>query len=184
MVPFATPRRAEPYDVMSDQAVRLALADAGIGYDRVQQAYVGYVYGDSTCGQAALYGVGRTGIPIVNVTNNCATGSSALFLARQAVEAGAADCVLVLGFEQMRPGALSALWGAGVDVPGQTLVAGFDNILESQFMIPPLTTIDFDRRAFVAAALDLLEERMADKNAPARRVMIPHRVIERASTAR
>lgn len=86
--------------------------------------------------------------------------------------------------DSMASGTLSALWGAGVDIPGQTLVAGFDNILESQFMIPPLTTIDFDRRAFVAAALDLLEERMADKNAPPRRVMIPHRVIERASTAR
>jgi DNA-binding LacI/PurR family transcriptional regulator len=80
-------------------------------------------------------------------------------------------------------GTLSALWSAGVGVPEQTLVAGFDNILESQFMIPPLTTIDFDRRAFVAAALDLLAERMADKTAPPRRVIIPHRVVERASTA-
>ena len=51
-------------------------------------------------------------------------------------------------------------------------------------MIPPLTTIEFDRRQFVAAALDLLAERMADKGAPPRRVMIPHRVVERASTAR
>ncbi|NIK59542.1 LacI family DNA-binding transcriptional regulator [Kribbella shirazensis] len=84
--------------------------------------------------------------------------------------------------DTMASGALSALWSAGIDVPRQTLVAGFDNILESQFMIPPLTTIDFDRRAFVAAALDLLAERMADKSAPPRRVMIPHRVIERAST--
>ena len=76
------------------------------------------------------------------------------------------------------------MWSAGVSVPGQTLLAGFDNILESQFMIPPLTTVDFDRRAFVAAALDLLEERMANKSAAPRRVMIPHRIIERASTAR
>ncbi len=81
-------------------------------------------------------------------------------------------------------GALSALWSAGVAVPGQTLVAGFDNILESQFIIPPLTTVDFDRRAFVAAALDLLGERMADQDAAPRRVMIPHRIVERASTTR
>lgn len=86
--------------------------------------------------------------------------------------------------DSMAAGALSALWSAGIRVPEQTLVAGFDNILESQFMIPPLTTIDFDRREFVAAALDLLGERMADKAAPPRRVMVPHRVIERASTTR
>jgi DNA-binding LacI/PurR family transcriptional regulator len=86
--------------------------------------------------------------------------------------------------DTMASGTLSALWSAGIDVPKQTLVAGFDNILDSQFMIPPLTTIAFDRRAFVAAALDLLAERMADKGAPPRRVMIPHRVVERASTAR
>ena len=76
----------------------------------VQQAYVGYVYGDSTCGQRALYDVGMTGIPVFNVNNNCSTGSTALFLARQAVEGGAADCVLALGFEQMKPGALGAVF--------------------------------------------------------------------------
>jgi DNA-binding LacI/PurR family transcriptional regulator len=81
-------------------------------------------------------------------------------------------------------GTLSALWSAGVAVPKQTLVAGFDNIVESQFMIPPLTTVDFDRREFVRSALDLLAERMADKDAAPRRVMIPHRIVERASTTR
>jgi acetyl-CoA acetyltransferase len=94
---------------MGAQAARLALADAGVGYERVQQAYVGYVYGDSTCGQRALYEVGLTGVPIVNVNNNCSTGSTALVLARQAIDAGA-DCVLALGFEQMKPGALGAVF--------------------------------------------------------------------------
>ncbi|MFE4369706.1 lipid-transfer protein [Streptomyces sp. NPDC056835] len=110
MVPFATPRTSEPYDVMGEKATRAALGDAGIDYERVQQAYVGYVYGDSTCGQAALYRVGQSGIPVINVTNNCSTGSSALFLARQAIESGAVDCVLALGFEQMRRGALGMGW--------------------------------------------------------------------------
>jgi acetyl-CoA acyltransferase len=108
MVPFATPSKAQPYDVMAGGAVRNALADAGVSYDAIQQAYVGYVYGDSTCGQNALYGVGLSGIPIVNVNNNCSTGSSALFLARQAIESG--DCVLALGFEQMQRGALGSHW--------------------------------------------------------------------------
>ena len=106
MIPFAKPGASDPYPVMGATATRAALDDAGIAYDDVQQAYVGYVYGDSTCGQRALYDVGMSGIPIINVNNNCSTGSTALFLARQAIESGAADCVLALGMEQMRPGAL------------------------------------------------------------------------------
>ncbi|MEV6288612.1 LacI family DNA-binding transcriptional regulator [Kribbella sp. NPDC051770] len=81
-------------------------------------------------------------------------------------------------------GTLSALWSAGVAVPADCAVAGFDNILESQFTVPPLSTVDFDRRAFVEAALDLLGERMADRAARPRRVVVPHRLVERASTAR
>jgi sterol carrier protein 2 len=110
MVPFAKPGASAPYDEMGATASRLALADAGIGYESVQQAYAGYVYGDSTAGQRAVYPLGLTGIPIVNVNNNCSTGSTALFLGRQAIAFGAADCVLVLGFEQMRPGALGSIF--------------------------------------------------------------------------
>ena len=110
MIPFAKPGASESYEVMGATAARAALADAGIDYTQVQQAYVGYVYGDSTCGQSALYPVGLTGIPIINVNNNCSTGSTALFLARQAVESGAVDVALALGFEQMVPGALAAVF--------------------------------------------------------------------------
>ena len=110
MIPFTTPRNSEPYDVIAEAAARSALDDAGIEYAQVQQGYVGYVYGDSTSGQAALYGLGQTGIPILNVNNNCSTGSSALFLARQAIETGAAECVIALGFEQMMRGALGSMW--------------------------------------------------------------------------
>ena len=108
MIPFAKPGNHEPYPQMAAKAVRQALADTGITYELVQQAYVGYVYGDSTAGQRAVYEVGMTGVPIVNVNNNCSTGSTALFLARQAVASGAAECVLTLGFEHMNPGALGA----------------------------------------------------------------------------
>ncbi len=108
MIPFSKPGASDSYDVMGATATRLALGDAGLGYESVQQAFVGYVYGDSTCGQKTLYGVGMSGIPIVNVNNNCSTGSTALFLARQAIAAGA-DCVLALGFEQMAPGALTSV---------------------------------------------------------------------------
>jgi acetyl-CoA acetyltransferase len=110
MIPFAKPSASADYRSMGGDAARAALADAGISYDMVQQAYVGYVYGDSTSGQSAMYELGLSGIPMVNVNNNCSTGSSALWLARQAVESGAAECVLALGFEQMRPGALASIW--------------------------------------------------------------------------
>jgi acetyl-CoA acetyltransferase len=108
MVPFTKPSATRPYDEMAADAVRAALGDAGLGYEEVQQAYAGWVYGDSTSGQAALYRIGLTGIPVVNVNNNCSTGSSALFLARQAVASGVVDCALALGFEQMANGALGA----------------------------------------------------------------------------
>lgn len=110
MIPFVKPGTNLPYPAMAAEATRIALQDAGLDYTHIQQAYVGYVYGDSTCGQAALYSVGMTGIPIVNVNNNCSTGSTALFLARQAVECGAVECALALGFEQMSPGALGAVF--------------------------------------------------------------------------
>ena len=115
MTPFVKPGSNEPYTVMGAMAINEALQDAGIGYEQVQQAYAGYVYGDSTCGQRVLYQVGMTGIPVVNVNNNCSTGSTAIFLARQAVESGAVDCALAVGFEQMARGALSEVWS---DRPG------------------------------------------------------------------
>lgn len=110
MIPFTKPGRSQTYGEMGESAARAALVDAGVAYDAVQQAYAGYVYGDSTAGQAALYGLGRSGIPIVNVNNNCSTGSTALYLARQAVASGTVDCALAVGFEQMVPGALAAVY--------------------------------------------------------------------------
>lgn len=114
MIQFAKPGASGSYIEMGAEAIRLALKDAGLDYNLVQQAYAGYVYGDSTCGQSALYEVGMSGIPVINVNNNCSTGSTALYLARQAVESGVVDCALAFGFEQMQPGALK---GAYTDRP-------------------------------------------------------------------
>ncbi|MFD7460487.1 MULTISPECIES: lipid-transfer protein [unclassified Streptomyces] len=125
MVPFATPSRSASYDVLAEHAVRAAFTDAGVDLAAVQQVYAGYVYGDSTSGQNAVYRVGMTGVPVINVNNNCSTGSSALFLARQAVASGAADCVLALGFEQMQRGALKGHWD---DRPSP--FARFDDIVD------------------------------------------------------
>ncbi|MGA0599340.1 lipid-transfer protein [Caulobacter sp. KR2-114] len=106
MIPFSKPGQSPAYDEMASTAIGLALQDAGVSFDQIEQAYAGYVYGDSCSGQRAIYRAGMTGIPIVNVNNNCSTGSTALFLARQAILGGAADCALAVGFEEMRPGAI------------------------------------------------------------------------------
>lgn len=134
MIPFTKPSATAPYHVMGAQAAKAALQDAGIDYSDIQQAYCGYVFGDSTCGQAAVYSVGLTGIPVVNVNNNCATGSTALFLARQAVASGEVDCVLALGFEQMGRGALDSVF-QDRDDPAQRFL---DTMAEVQGVEPQL----------------------------------------------
>jgi len=106
MTKFAKPGQSEDYHVMASKAARAALADAKIPYEDVEQVYAGYVYGDSTCGQRAAYEVCLTGVPVFNVNNNCSTGSTALMLAKQAVEGGAVECAIAIGFEKMEKGAL------------------------------------------------------------------------------
>jgi acetyl-CoA acetyltransferase len=101
------------YPQMVAEAVGNALADAGISYDEVQRAAVGYVLQPSAAGQRALYDVGLTGIPVVNVNNNCATGSTALLLAREWIQTGLAEVVLAVGFEQMTKESMSGS-GSGV----------------------------------------------------------------------
>jgi acetyl-CoA acetyltransferase len=110
MTKFAKPGQSEDYHVMASKAARVALEDAKIPYEAVEQVYAGYVYGDSTCGQRAVYEVGLSGVPVFNVNNNCSTGSTALMLARQAVAGGTVECALALGFEKMEKGALGSKW--------------------------------------------------------------------------
>ncbi len=110
MVKFQKPGASDGYEVMASGAIKEAMKDAGVEFKELEQAYAGYVFGDSTCGQRAVYAVGQTGLPVINVNNNCSTGSSALYLARQAIEGGLAECVLAVGFEQMEKGALAAKW--------------------------------------------------------------------------
>ncbi|MGH3734477.1 MAG: lipid-transfer protein [Micromonosporaceae bacterium] len=113
MTKFEKPGRREDWDypAMARESGTKAFEDAGIGYDQVQQAYVGNVYGESCSGHRAAYELGLTGIPIFNVNSNCSTGSSALFLAAQAVRSGVAEVTLALGFEKMQPGSLGATYG-------------------------------------------------------------------------
>ncbi len=108
MTKFEKPGRREGWDYpdMARESGTKALADAGVEYGQIEQGFVGYCSGDSTSGQRALYELGMTGIPIVNVNNNCSTGSTALYLGAQSIRGGLADSVLALGFEKMQPGSL------------------------------------------------------------------------------
>ena len=110
MVKFVKPGKHTAYRKMASHAIREAVSEAGIDPSLIEQAYGSYVYGDSTCAQHALYDAFMTGIPVVNVNNNCSSGSTAIFLARQAVQSGAVECALAFGFEEMQPGALGSHW--------------------------------------------------------------------------
>ncbi|MFE4259893.1 beta-ketoacyl synthase N-terminal-like domain-containing protein [Streptomyces sp. NPDC056883] len=112
MTKFEKPESRDwQYWDMAKEAGDAALADAGIDYGLVEQVPVGYCFQASTAGQRAAYELGLSGVPVYNVNNNCATGSTALMMARQFVEGGINDCVLALGFEKMKRGAL----GGGAD---------------------------------------------------------------------
>ena len=149
MVKFAKPGSQRPYREMAANAVRLALKDASVEFSQIEQAYASYVYGDSTSGQHALYDVGQTGIPVINVNNNCSSGSTAIFLARQAVESGACECVLAFGFEEMSPGALGAAWNDREDPLGR-----FSDMLDAEGFDPAPIAL----RCFGAAGKAYLEK--------------------------
>lgn len=134
MTPFKKPGDNLSYQEMAAQAVHQALKDSGLSYSDVQDVYAGYVFGDSTCGQRAVYEVGMTGVPIINVNNNCASGSTALYLARKAVASGAADCALAVGFEQMGRGALRSSWSDRTSP-----LERFDAVIDGIFGHPELS---------------------------------------------
>ncbi|KAI9493135.1 thiolase-like protein [Zychaea mexicana] len=108
MSKFIKPRGQVDYPEFGLEAAVKALNDAKLSYDQVEFAAVGYCYGDSTSGQRVLYQLGMTQIPVVNVNNNCSTGSTALLQARNAVASGMVDCAMALGFERMQRGSLKS----------------------------------------------------------------------------
>ncbi|KAJ5179705.1 hypothetical protein N7492_002915 [Penicillium capsulatum] len=110
MTKFIKPRGKVDYNELGYEAGIKAMLDAKINYDEVDQGVACYVYGDSTCGQRVFYQFGLTNIPIYNVNNNCSTGSTGLAMARTMVSHGAADCILVVGFEKMNPGSLQSMY--------------------------------------------------------------------------
>ncbi|MFT5224071.1 MAG: acetyl-CoA acyltransferase [Glaciecola sp.] len=128
MTKFEKPESREwDYPDMAKESGTMALKDAGVPYETIEQACVGYVYADSTAGQRAVYGLGLTGVPIYNVNNNCSTGSTALMMARQFIEGGLNECVLALGFEKMNRGSLK---GMGFDDRAMPLDKHYTKMVE------------------------------------------------------
>lgn len=120
MTKFIKPRGKVDYTELGFEAGVKAMLDAQINYDDVEQGIACYCYGDSTCGQRVFYQFGMTQIPIYNVNNNCSTGSTGLNLGRNMVSHGAADCVLVVGFEKMFPGSLQSFFQDRANPTGTT----------------------------------------------------------------
>jgi acetyl-CoA acetyltransferase len=89
------------YPDMAGEAVNAALGEAGLHYTDVEQVVAGYCFGNTAAGQRAVYPLGMTGVPVVNVNNACASGSTALYVARGFIASGMASCALALGFEKM-----------------------------------------------------------------------------------
>jgi acetyl-CoA C-acetyltransferase len=170
MIPFKKPGQSDHYDVMGANAVLLALEHAGIEYDQVQQAYGSYVYGDSCSGQAALYNVGINGIPIVNVNNNCSSGSTAFALAAQAIQGGLVDCALAVGFEQMGPGALDLVFKDRLSPVHRhnRAVAELMQLTEEERKLPPAVQL-------FGCQVDLLKQRYGVSDRALARVAIKAR---------
>ena len=95
----------------SDAAIG-ALKDAGISINEVEVMVSGNLYqSNAMIGQRIMKEIGATGIPVVNVANACATGSTAFREAYLAVASGAYDVALAIGSEQM--GKMGLLGGGG-----------------------------------------------------------------------
>ncbi|MEU0469796.1 thiolase family protein [Amycolatopsis sp. NPDC006131] len=82
-------------------AAEAALAEAGCEPGRIGAVFSSNVLGGGGAGQRILAGVGVFGVPVVNVENACASGTTAVHLARLAIESGRHDVVLVVGAEKM-----------------------------------------------------------------------------------
>jgi DNA-binding LacI/PurR family transcriptional regulator len=111
------------------------------------------------------------------------TESGAASVRRRITVDGAPDAVFCFT-DSLALGALHALWSAGLRVPDDVAVAGFDDIAESRFSLPPLTTVGLDKRLYAERTLELLAARIADRDRPPELAVIPHELVVRASTAR
>jgi acetyl-CoA acetyltransferase len=140
----------------SASAAHAALDEAGVDFDAVEAAVCGYAFSDSTAGQAAVYRLGLTGLPIYNVNNACASGSTALCLARALVQGGH-NCVLALGFEQLQGNVKEAY-------PEHGVYDGHLNMLDKLGIITLPGVISASiANAYIKSAQDMVEAGSGNK---------------------
>lgn len=151
---FIKPRGKVDYPELGFEAGIKAMLDAHITYDDVDQGVACYCYGDSTSGQRVFYQFGMTQIPIYNLNNNCASGSSGMVLARNIISYGAADCILVVGFEKMSPGSLSSVFRDRANPLGRAM----DMMAQSH----PATEAPFAAQMFGNASLEYMQRNGAE----------------------
>lgn len=119
-------RPADSVKSLTDHAVTAVLVDSGAAVEDIEAAWFSntrqpMLEGQNTVrGQIALRPLGLTGIPVVNVENACASGSTALLQAIHWLRAGAGDIALVVGVEKMvfpdRPDRVAAAFAGGTDI--------------------------------------------------------------------
>lgn len=141
---------------LSAEAVGLALADAGIDAGRVQAAWFAntrqaMLEGQNTVkGQIALRPLGFDGIPIANIENACASGSTALLQSVAYLKAGLADVALVVGAEKMffpdKPEAVMAAFMGGTDIHAIAATQDWVNKLAAE--VAPANAAATARRSF------------------------------------
>lgn len=112
------------------------------------------------------------------------TPASGYHAAKRLIRHGERFTALFVGNDQMALGALRALREAGLSVPGDVSVVGFDDIPEAAYFEPPLTTVRQDFAALGQQAIDLLLARMSAPDAPAHQRVLYPQLVERASVAR
>lgn len=113
MLKFQKAGTSKSVQDLGGRAALLALRDAGLEIKQMEALYCGNLYqAMAMVGQRILQEIGQTGIPVVNVSNACATGATAFREAWMAIKAGAYDLVLAVGVEQMAAGLLGGGGGA------------------------------------------------------------------------
>jgi DNA-binding LacI/PurR family transcriptional regulator len=102
--------------------------------------------------------------------------------AEHLLDSGAGPDALFCFSDQLALGALHALAGRGVTVPDDVALVGFDDIEDGRYAVPALTTVAPDKLRLVEAALDCLAERRVGPGLPGRDVVVPYRLVVRASS--
>ena len=116
MTPFGR-HPDKSFTSLGEDALRDALADAGMEFGAIEAAFCGHVMQGSGAGQRVLKRVGKTGIPMMNVENACASGTTALRMAWTQVASGIHDTALAIGFEKMARGPIQAPQAPGSEPP-------------------------------------------------------------------